>query len=125
MESVYPFRYWVLDVVMWSLATDLEEARRAPAVVLRLSGTARAMARELDATRLANGTIIDLQDGRGPQPVTGLAYLLQGLARRFAPLTEESNIRAVADLFGFQRGRLIPSLRTGRRPLGCVVELKG
>ncbi len=90
MESGYPFRHWLMDVATWSQATSLEEQRKAPAVVLRLSGTARQMARELDNNQLAHGVDMDLQDGRGVQRVSGLAYLLQGLARRLAPPQRKS-----------------------------------
>eukprot|EP00928_Gymnodinium_smaydae_P086384 TRINITY_DN7046_c0_g1_i1.p1 TRINITY_DN7046_c0_g1~~TRINITY_DN7046_c0_g1_i1.p1 ORF type:complete len:308 (-),score=45.25 TRINITY_DN7046_c0_g1_i1:616-1539(-) len=108
-ESVYPYRLWQADVILWSLGTDVEERRKAPLIVLALGGAARDLAREIPLNILANGAVADLGDGAGPQQLSGVTYLLNGLSRRFAPLPEEGNVRAMADLYGFHR---LPGERT-------------
>ncbi len=45
-EDRYPFRNYEQDLLLWSAATDIDEARRAPAAVLRLTGGARFVARD-------------------------------------------------------------------------------
>ena len=59
------------------------------------------MARELTPAQLATCDTIDF--GAGPQQVNGLTLLLHMLNARFAPLAEETNLRAVTDLLGFGR----------------------
>ena len=66
---------------MWSLATDVPVNQQGPAIVLRLGGLARQIAREVDPNVIANGQVIDLGDGNGPQPQTGVTVLLRGLGR--------------------------------------------
>eukprot|EP00971_Amphidinium_carterae_P024626 485616-Amphidinium_carterae.1 len=103
MERDYPFRFWMLDVILWSISTDVAEARQGPLLVMSLGGTARAMAREIAPNILMGGGDIDLDDGSGIQRVTGLVYVLVGLSKRFGPLSEETNVSALADLYGFTR----------------------
>ena len=94
MDGEYPFRSWLADAVMWSMATQVDETRKAPALVLALGGIAREIAREVPMNILQDGAQVDLGDGVGMQQLSGFAYLLHVLARRFAPLPEESNMRA-------------------------------
>ena len=100
---VYPFSVWTQDIQLWAAATDMDEDRLAPAVVMRLAGTARDLARELDINTLQNGMQIDVGDGNGPQPMSGLAVLLRGLSRKFGPLGIERNIKAIAEFMAFSR----------------------
>ena len=46
---------------------------------------------------------MDLGDGNGPQQLNGLTFLLQLLSRSFAPLVEETNLRAISDLYSFTK----------------------
>ena len=103
MEARYPFRLWVADVTLWAASTDLQPIQQAPAVALRLGGAARAMARELPMDQLQNGAWLDLNDGRGVQQVSGFMLLLLMLSRAFAPLQEESSLRAIQELLAFRR----------------------
>ena len=89
--------------MLWSTATDIDEGRKAAAVVLRLGGTARQLAREVDLHTLTNGANIDTGDGNGPQPFSGLAVLLRGLSRKYAPLGAEVTIKAVTEFMMFRR----------------------
>ena len=103
MEPGYSFRHWSGDILMWSLATDVPQNQQGPAIVLRLGGLARQLAREVDPNIIANGQVLDLNDGNGPQPQTGVTVLLRGLARRFAALDVENSIKAIAELMSFRR----------------------
>jgi len=35
-EEQYPFASWAQDILLWSAATDLDEERQAPSIVLQL-----------------------------------------------------------------------------------------
>eukprot|EP00974_Lingulodinium_polyedra_P054595 5250929-Lingulodinium_polyedra.AAC.1 len=82
---------------MWSAATDLQPNQQAPAVVLRLGGAARQVAREIPVAQLQAGAMVDAGDGNGPQAVGGLHLLMMMLSRAFAPLAEEASLRAIND----------------------------
>ena len=75
----YPFRVWLQDLDVWAAGTELQQEQQAPAVVQRLGGAARDLARAVPTTQLRDGRV---------DPVTGvvtsgLAMLVQGLERRF------------------------------------------
>eukprot|EP00959_Pyramimonas_sp_CCMP1952_P352684 7389397-Pyramimonas_sp.AAC.1 len=103
MEQQYPFRNWLADVVAWCNATNVDEIRKGPQIELSLGGIARDMIRELPLQAKINGAEIDLGDGAGLQRLNGAAFILQALARQFLPLEEETNLRGMADLYGFAR----------------------
>ena len=94
MEDRYPFRMWVQDITLWSLSTNVDPVRQGPLVAMNLGGSAKALAREMDMQTLIQGQMMDMQDGQGPQHVSGLTALIQGLKTRFMPLHEEMAIRA-------------------------------
>ena len=105
LDNQYPFRHWVADITMWAAASsrEIHAEAQAPAVVLRLGGHARLIARSMDARQLQEGTWWDAGDGNGPQWISGLTLLLQTLAGAFAPLSDEMSFKFVADLLAFQR----------------------
>ena len=103
IESQYPFRHWVTDVVTWCMSTDVDETRKGPQIELSLGGVARDLVREIPLDAKINGAVVDLGDGSGPQRLTGAAFILHGLAQHYMPLEEESNLRSLADLHGFVR----------------------
>ena len=103
MEDTYPFRHWLADAIMWCLSTDVDEIRKGPQLELSLGGIARDLVREIPLQYKINGAMVDLNDGQGPQQLTGAAFILNGLSARFAPLEEEANMRSLADLYGFAR----------------------
>ena len=83
----YPFSVFTQDALLWSQATDVEAERQGPAMVMRLGGTAKALAREIDIQVLAQGAIQDIGDGQGAVQHTGVTLLLYALARKFSPLS--------------------------------------
>ena len=98
VEQEYPFKYWVKDVELWALSTELAEDKQGPVTAGRLGGVARSMAREMPHNMLVHGTL--LADGTRR---TGLESLVRGLAKRFAPLGMETAFRAMTEFLGFRR----------------------
>ena len=103
LEQEYPFRDWIADAVAWCNATSIDEHRKGPQLELALGGTARTLIRELPLHAKMHGAELDLGDGNGPQMLSGSGYILQTLARRWMPLEDEVNLRALAELQSFQR----------------------
>ena len=103
IESQYPFRHWVTDVITWCMSTDVDEQRKGPQLELALGGVARDLVREIPLQAKISGATVDLGDGNGPQALTGAAFILHALAQHYMPLEEESNLRSLADLHGFVR----------------------
>ena len=75
----YPYIQYVNDMMLWSLATDMERIREGPAAAMQLTGAAKLVSRQLIETadgllRLQQGD----QDGAGNNR-TGLMILLEAL----------------------------------------------
>ena len=68
------------------------------AVILRLSGAAKDLARTLTPNEILNGGRSD-----GGVQLDPLSYLVLGLHARFAPLGEETRLQAMTDLLSFGR----------------------
>eukprot|EP00971_Amphidinium_carterae_P039641 778948-Amphidinium_carterae.1 len=100
-ESRYSFRQWMRDVMLWATATDVPVQSQAAAVCMRLGGAAKELTKEIDISTLQNGANIDMQDGNPPQHMNGLAVLLRGLAKRFAPENGEQSVKALANVMAF------------------------
>jgi hypothetical protein len=92
-----PFRDWVQDLVLWTIRTDLQPAQQCAAIIQRLGGAARELARTLTPAEVFAGGDIN---GQQVDPVT---YLLHGLTVRFAPLDDEGRLRAANELLTFSR----------------------
>ena len=88
IESEYPFKDWLRDVVTWCVSTPEEEQRKGPQIELALGGLAREMIRELPMEVKINGDIRDLNDGLGPRHVNGCQVIVTELAAMFMPLDE-------------------------------------
>ena len=80
------------------MVTDLAPYQQVAAVILRLSGAAKDLAR----TRVPNEV---LNEGVSPSGVQldPLSYLVVGLHARFAPLGDETRLQTMADLLSFGR----------------------
>ena len=98
-SNPYTFDTWSRDVMMWSLCTSVRQGQQAAAVAMRLSGAARDVVRELQPAQLTQGDFI----GTPPRHVDALTFLMHHLSVRFAPLAEETALRAVSDLTTFAR----------------------
>ena len=102
-ESTYPFNCWVKDLITWAHATDLETEKQAHAVVLRLQGTTRVLAQEIDPYVLTHGDTVDYQDGNGPHAVPGLEILIHRLTQRYGSQPIETQLKSVIEMMSFER----------------------
>ena len=104
MERTYSFAQYIGDIMIWAAATDIDEARIAPTVALRLQGSAKLVVREMDPNMLINGVLLPNADPMLPAvPITGLQYVMRQLRRRYAPLEQETQIQSISDLFHFRK----------------------
>ena len=93
VQHAYSFRHWLLDLMAWSVFTDIQEARKGPAVELVLSGTARDLIREIPIDVKTIGRVFDFGDGVGAIHRPGLDYIIYVLTLHFAHLDEEETPR--------------------------------
>ena len=112
-DAHYSFRVWLQDLTLWASATDVPEIRQASTVVLRLTGVAKTVVREMQADTLTNGVWQADANGVQVQVRTGLQQLVRELSRRFAPLEQEAQLQAVSDFMLFKR--------SGSEPVDDVV----
>ena len=56
-DSIYSFRAYMTDVSIWVMLADLQPHRQAAAIVMRLGGSAREMARMITPQELTFGGI--------------------------------------------------------------------
>jgi hypothetical protein len=96
-ESTYPFRQWSRDVLLWSIASDMEPARKAAAVMLTLRGAARELSRQIPPQAVVAGGLIN-----GVQ-VDPLTYVMHALQERFGNLGEEIRVQSITELMSFHR----------------------
>eukprot|EP00438_Fugacium_kawagutii_P035880 Skav204682 [mRNA] locus=scaffold1284:96116:106049:- [translate_table: standard] len=96
-EATHPFRQWSRDILLWSIASDMEPARKAAAVMLTLRGAARELTRQIPPQAVVAGGLIN-----GVQ-VDPLTYLMHALQERFGNLGEEVRVQAITELMSFQR----------------------
>ena len=73
------------------MLTDLQPHQQCAAIIMRLGGAAREMARMITPQEMAMGGLIN---GNAVDPVT---YLLGSLYARFATLEEESRLNEKVD----------------------------
>ena len=102
------FRTWSQDLMLWSISSELQPHQQAAMIISQLSGPARELARSITPQELFQGGV---HNGNHLDPVS---YLVQGLASRFAPLDDETRLRAAQDLLAFQRrqGETVDALIT-------------
>ena len=101
-ERTYSLRAYRDDVMLWMAATDMDMARRGPALALRLGGDAKAMAIALGAAELTGGRVG--QDNAGnPVLEDGPSLLLRLLARAYAALEQEEQLHAISAIMSFRR----------------------
>ena len=102
----YSFQRWSRDVLIWSIVSELEPARKAALTISRLQGSAAEFAQQLPADRVIGGGMIN---GQRADPMT---WLMHQLYEHYGQLGEEVQLAAMRDLMEF-----------GRRPNERVDEL--
>ena len=96
-ESTYPFREYSHDILLWIFQTNLQPHQQCAAIMGRLRGEARDLARQMSAEEIARGAVVD---GR---PVDSVTLLFHALKQRFAPLAEEARLAALNQFMNFRR----------------------
>ena len=102
-DKTYPLRKYIQDLELWTLATDVLEARRGPVVVLRLTGSARDLMRDMPGDMLTNGQDVFDFNGVLIEHRTGVQCIVRALTDRFGALDQEVQIFNVSELMTFQR----------------------
>ncbi len=72
-ERSYTFRAWMQDLQLWQASAVVDVQRQGPLAALRLRGSARELAREIDDGVLQGGGVVD------GIALTGLAFLVAQL----------------------------------------------
>ena len=93
--NTYSFQRWSREVLMWSIVCDMEPARKAAAVIMRLQGSAREFSQSLPIQQLIAGG--DINGVR----VDAMTWVMHMLSERYAPLGEEINIQAISEFMNF------------------------
>ena len=96
-DATYSFRAYITDLALWIMVTDLQPHQQCAAIIFRLGGTAREMARMMTPQEIAYGGQVN---GVQVDPVT---YLLHGLQTRFGSLEEESRLKCMTEMLAFAR----------------------
>ena len=106
--STPTFRDWAWTVMVWSIYSDLDPARKAAALTLQLRGGALMLIRALPPQTLLQGGLVN-----GVQ-VDAMTYIMHALAERYGQLGEEVRLSAISELFTFsaQRNERIDDLLT-------------
>ena len=97
MESVYSFRAYVTDLMHWVLLTDLQPHQQAAAILMRLQGSARELARTISGPEILNGGVYE---GVQYDPVS---FIIAGLRGRYGQLDEETRMAAMTEMLAFSR----------------------
>ena len=98
-ENSYSFRAYLTDISLWTLLTDLQPHQQCVAIIMRLGGAAKEMARMMTPNEMVNG---GMRNGILVDPVT---YLLGALHARFSALEEESRLTTMTEMLSFIRSQ--------------------
>ena len=98
-EHNYSFRAFMTDISVWVMLTDLQPHQQCAALIMRLGGSAREMARMITPQEMYHGGSFE-PGGEIVDPVT---YLLGSLHSRFSALEEESSLSAMTEMMAFAR----------------------
>ncbi len=96
-EISYSFRAYMTDMSLWILLTDLQPHQHCAAIIMRLGGAAREMARMMTPQEMTLGGV------RNDIAVDPVTLLLSGLHLRFAALEEESRLTSMTEMLSFSR----------------------
>jgi len=96
-DQSYSFRAFMTDISLWIMLTDLQPHQQCAAIIMRLGGSAREMARMITPQEMMNGGMLN------GQMVDAVTYLLGALHARFSALEEESRLTAMTEMLAFSR----------------------
>ena len=89
MERTVPFRLYLSNLTLWCISSEKSQQAQVSQIIRRLGGTAREVADLLTPQEMFLGGVVE---GIHLEPV---AYLIQGLQRKFASLDKEARLRAL------------------------------
>ena len=89
-----------MDVMAWSIYTDLQDHPKGMVVELVLGGTARDLIREVPLAHKMTGVVFDPGGGHGPRQYTGLDFIIYCLHMHFAHVVEEESSRQLMETLG-------------------------
>ena len=96
-EQQYPFSHWSRDILLWSIMSDWDNARKAAGLLSVLTSNAREMARTIPPNVILTGGQIN------GQAVDGVTYIMFQLATKYGRLGEEQRLDAIQSFLGFDR----------------------
>ena len=96
-DSQYSFRSFMTDLSLWVMLTDLQPHQQCAAIILRLGGSARELARSITPQEVLRG------GNRNGVPMDPVTYMLAALHSRFAALDEESRLGSMTEMLAFTR----------------------
>ena len=96
-EQQYPFSHWSRDILLWSIMSDWDNARKAAGLLSVLTDNAREMARTIPPNVILTGGQIN------GQAVDGVTYIMFQLATKYGRLGEEQRLDAIQSYLGFDR----------------------
>ena len=80
-DQNYSFRAYMTDIALWVLLTDPQPHQQCAAIIMRLGGSARELARMMALQKeLMNGSILN------GEAVDAVTYLLGSLHAKFSAL---------------------------------------
>ena len=83
--------------MLWIMLTDLQPHQQCAAIIMRLGGSAREMARMITPQEMMNGGMLN------GVMVDAVTYLLGSLHAKFSALEEESRLSAMTEMLAFAR----------------------
>lgn len=110
-----PYRVWLQYLDAWAAGAELAAEPHAPAVVQRLGGAARDLARAAPTTELGDGRT----DPTAGVIESGPTLLARGLARWFGQCAIETSTRCIVDLLGSGASARRASVRHSRVSKRC------
>ena len=96
-DQTYSFRAYMTDISLWIMLTDLQPHQQCAAIVTRLGGSAREVARMISPQEIMMGGV---RNGIQLDPVS---YLMAALQDRFAALDEETRLASMTEMLAFAR----------------------
>ena len=96
-DQQYSFRAFMTDISLWIMLTDLQPHQQCAAIIMRLGGSAREMARMITPQEMMNGGMLN------GVAVDAVTYLLGALHAKFSALEEESRLTAMTEMLAFNR----------------------
>ena len=94
-DRSYSLRSYMTEIAIWVMLTDLQPHQQCAAIITRLGGAAREVARMVSPQEIMAG---GMRNGVQLDPVS---YLLAALQDRFSALAEETRLLSMTEVLAF------------------------